>query len=122
MRPRLQNLGWFMKCLKEPLSRLANQQDKTRGTFFEGRFKSVAVLDDEALLTIGVYIDLSISAELTGIFERLGCSAQSWQVKIKNLSGDRLLGRFFAASGEKLRELAKRLGVRHLVNLRGRPI
>ena len=36
-RERLQNLGWFMKCLKEPLSRLANKQDKTRGTFFEGR-------------------------------------------------------------------------------------
>jgi hypothetical protein len=35
-RERLQNLGWFMKCLKEPLSRLANKQDKTRGTFFEG--------------------------------------------------------------------------------------
>jgi hypothetical protein len=35
-RQRLQNLGWFMKCLKEPLSRLANRQDNTRGTFFEG--------------------------------------------------------------------------------------
>jgi hypothetical protein len=46
-RERLQNLGWFMKCLKEPLSRLANKQDKTRGTFFEGRFKSVAVLDSD---------------------------------------------------------------------------
>jgi hypothetical protein len=35
-RERLQNRGWFMKCLKEPLSRLANKQDKTRGTSFEG--------------------------------------------------------------------------------------
>jgi hypothetical protein len=35
-RERLQNLGWFMKCLKEPPSRLANGQDKTRGTFFRG--------------------------------------------------------------------------------------
>ena len=49
-RQRLQNLSWFMKCLKEPLSRLANRQDKVRGAFFEGRFKSVAVLDEEALL------------------------------------------------------------------------
>jgi hypothetical protein len=30
-----------------------------RGTFFVGRFKSVAVLDEEALLAIGVYIDLN---------------------------------------------------------------
>ena len=37
-RTRLQSLSWFMKCLKEPLSRLANRQDKTRGAFFEGRF------------------------------------------------------------------------------------
>ncbi len=36
VRQRLQNLGWFMKCLKEPLSRLANRQDKTRGTFLKG--------------------------------------------------------------------------------------
>lgn len=64
----------------------------------------------------------SIPAELTGIFERLGCTAENWQIKIKNLHGDRLLGRFFAASREKLREIAKRLGVRHLVNLRGCPI
>ena len=58
-RQRLQNLGWFMKCLKEPLSRLANKQEKTRGTFFEGRFKSIAVIGEEALLAIGVYIDLN---------------------------------------------------------------
>jgi ribosomal protein S14 len=33
-----------------------------------------------------------------------------------------LLGRFFAASRKKLREIAERLGVRRLVNLRGCPI
>ena len=58
-RQRLQSLSWFMKCLKEPLSRLANRQDKTRGTFFEARFKSVAVCDEEALLATSVYIDLN---------------------------------------------------------------
>jgi len=49
-RERLQSLSWFMKCLKEPLSRLANREEKTRGAFFEGRFKSVAILDEESLL------------------------------------------------------------------------
>jgi len=48
-----------MKCLKEPLARLANRQDQMRGAFFEGRFKSVAILDDEALLTVCAYIDLN---------------------------------------------------------------
>ena len=58
-RERLQSLSWFMKCLKEPLSRLANRQDQTRGTFFEGRFKSVAILDEESLLATCAYIDLN---------------------------------------------------------------
>jgi hypothetical protein len=58
-RERLQSLSWFMKCLKEPLARLANLQDKTRGFFFEGRFKSVAILDDESLLAVCAYIDLN---------------------------------------------------------------
>jgi len=58
-RQRLQSLSWFMKCLKEPLARLANRQDQTRGAFFEGRFKSVAILDEEALLATCVYIDLN---------------------------------------------------------------
>ena len=58
-RARLASLSWFMKCLKEPLSRLANRQDKTRGAFFEGRFKSVAILDEESLLATCAYIDLN---------------------------------------------------------------
>ena len=58
-RQRLQSLSWFMKCLKEPLARLANRQDQMRGAFFEGRFKSVAILDEEALLTVCAYIDLN---------------------------------------------------------------
>jgi hypothetical protein len=60
--------------------------------------------------------------ERIGTFKRLGCSAQSWQIPIEKLRGDRLLGRFFAASRKKLREIAERLGVRRLVNLRGCPI
>ena len=41
-----------MKCLKEPLSRLANRQDKVRGAFFEASSRAWR-LDDEALLAIG---------------------------------------------------------------------
>jgi hypothetical protein len=58
-RQRLQSLSWFMKCLKEPLARRANRQDETRGAFFEGRFKSVAILDEQSLLATCTYIDLN---------------------------------------------------------------
>jgi REP element-mobilizing transposase RayT len=59
IRSRLSSLSWFMKCLKEPLSRLANKADKCRGAFFEGRYKSIAILDTEALLAVNAYIDLN---------------------------------------------------------------
>ena len=219
-RERLQSLSWFMKCLKEPLARLANQQDKTRGAFFEERFKSVAILDEEALLATCAYIDLNpvaagivdvpeasphtsitarvehvkeqgripdltpaksgsragsnasagleesiwlcpvedrrkldssregmlegfslgnyvllveytgrlfrdgkavISAELAGILERIGSTAETWWARIEKLSKGRLLGRFFAASRARLREVPTQLGVHHLANLAGCP-
>lgn len=58
-RQRLTELGWFMKALKEPLARLANKEDDCKGTFWEGRYKSIAILDEEALLATCAYIDLN---------------------------------------------------------------
>ena len=59
MRGRLQSLSWFMKLLKEPLARMANAVDGVKGHFFEGRFRSVAVLDDAAVLGVAAYVDLN---------------------------------------------------------------
>jgi hypothetical protein len=59
----------------------------------------------------------TISAELAGIFDRLGTNARSWQAKMKKLRASRLLGRVFAASQAKLEEIAERLNVRYVVNL-----
>jgi hypothetical protein len=59
LRGRLCNLGWFMKALKEPLARMANKEDDCKGTFWEGRYKSIAILDEEALLATCTYIDLN---------------------------------------------------------------
>ena len=58
-REWLADLGWFMKLLKEPLARLANKQDNMKGTFWESRYKSIAVLDEEAILATCAYIDLN---------------------------------------------------------------
>jgi hypothetical protein len=59
MRRRLADLGWFMKSLKEPLARLSNKEDCCTGAFWEGRYKSIAITDEESLLATAAYIDLN---------------------------------------------------------------
>ena len=61
-----------------------------------------------------------ISAELGAILERLGSSAEKWQSRLRKLAGERLLGRFFAASRSRLQESGpESLGVHRLANLAG---
>src|SRR5262249_56447635 len=59
-----------MKCLQEPLARMANREEQARGAFFEGRFKNVAILDEESLLATCTYIDLNpVAAGIAGVPE-----------------------------------------------------
>jgi len=92
LRERLSDLSWFMRCLSEPISRRANQEDGCKGHFTDGRyagfcrskkpawearFKSQLLLVESAVLAAMTYVDLNpVRAKLSvGVVDSTHTSA-----------------------------------------------
>jgi len=84
-RKRLADLGWLMKALKENIAKRANLEDDCTGAFWEGRFHSVPLLDQAALIACLAYIDLNpIRAKVADRPERSHYTSGYRRIRARN--------------------------------------
>ncbi len=59
IRSRLSDVGWWMHLLCQNVGTRADIEDCEVGKFWQSRYKSVRILDEETLLACAAYVDLN---------------------------------------------------------------
>jgi hypothetical protein len=59
IRSRLSDISWWMRLMCQRIAKKANNEDVMSGRFWQGRFKAVRLLDEEAILACSAYVDLN---------------------------------------------------------------
>jgi hypothetical protein len=109
-RQRLADLGWFMKALKESIGRRANREDGCTGAFWEGRFHSVPLLDQAALIACMAYVDLNpVRAGIAETPERSTCTAAHRRIQSRNRH--RAATRIRAQDPQRAERLLRKVGL-----------
>jgi hypothetical protein len=93
LRQRLSSLSWFMGRVNEYMARAANKEDGVKGRFWESRFKCQGLLDEAAIASCMVYVDLNPvragraataeESDFTSIQERI----RAWEKKAEESEG-----------------------------------
>ncbi len=90
-RRTLGSLSDFMKLLKQPIAYRANQEDGCSGHFFEQRFYSGVLLDEDAMIQAMAYVDLNpVRAKLASHIEEIDHASVSERIKASRNTAQRI--------------------------------
>ena len=89
----MHDISWFMKVLNEKIAKQANAEDDCTEHFWESRYKSQALLDEQAVLSAMAYVDLNpVRADMAPTPEQsdhtsIQLRIEHWKSKSQKLNG-----------------------------------